>query len=95
MGKIGKTIGRSFFSNCWITILILLIQGRLDGVAFYLDRRGLHLMGLRNNAIVHLRNDKKNEKWYPLWFTGQIHVFPRRFLKKKAFILKWTRKKLA
>ena len=88
-----RYFGRKRFFNCGLFVFILLLKGRLSGVAFYPQGwKPPHVVGItRRGRFVHFRTLKTRECAAPLWFEGRPHVYRERRTGAKApFVIRWS-----
>lgn len=86
--------GREIVSNCWLFTAILILRGRLRGIALYWDDIIPHVAGItKYGNVVHLRRTKGKPRTCSIWLTGIAEIYPYAYIKRaavKTTIWEWS-----
>lgn len=80
-----KFVTQKFWSNCWLTLFILFITGKITGLRY---KKPLHLIGVtKKGNFVHFKTTEQYDTLQPFWFEGRIELLQKRCSPKLPKIL--------
>jgi hypothetical protein len=87
--KTRRKLANTFWSNCWLVCLSLLLSKRLGAVVVVFRWPKMpHAIGVtRKGRCVHFRGAQPPRGLLPLWGVGYVEVFPaKHFVKLGGYV---------